>query len=386
MDSEIPSSHVPRVLVADDEVAVRTALKRVMEGFGWEVEVAEDGIQAVAMLALDFDLIMVDAEMPNMDGYEVARSVRENPETSAIPIIMFTGLRKDGDRLRALREGINEFIRKPVEMEELQLRTEALLARKRTADALRNQSQHLEETVEKRTAALRKALNEVAEARRQIHGAHLDTIRRLVLIAEYKDDDTAAHVERLGLFSRLLAREVGLSPREVEVVQHAAPMHDVGKIGIPDQVLLKKGRYTEEEWEILKQHTSIGARILSGSPSEILNTGSIIALTHHEHWDGSGYPHELSGEDIPMEGRICAVADVFDALTSPRLYRDRDALPSEEAWKVLQESKGTHLDPELVDLFFENREVVQEIKEAQPSDELPDFAEGKGRGETLLLP
>jgi len=347
-----------------------------MEGFGWEVEVAEDGIQAVAMLALDFDLIMVDGEMPNMDGYEVARSVRENPETSAIPIIMFTGLRKDGDRLRALREGINEFIRKPVEMEELQLRTEALLARKRTADALRNQSQRLEETVDKRTAALRKALNEVAEARRQIHSAHLDTIRRLVLIAEYKDEDTAAHVERLGLFSRLLAREAGLSPREVEVVQHAAPMHDVGKIGIPDQVLLKKGRYTEEEWEILKQHTSIGARILSGSPSEILNTGSIIALTHHEHWDGSGYPHGLSGEDIPMEGRICAVADVFDALTSPRLYRDRDALPGEEAWKVLQESKGTHLDPELVELFYQNREVVKEIKEAKPSDELPDFAEG----------
>ena len=340
MGSTGSDSEKPRVLVIDDEGGSRSTLSRVLETFGFEVEVARDGIQGVAMLPLEFDMILVDGEMPNMDGYEVARTVRGSPDTAHLPIIMITGLRKDGDRLRALQEGIDDFIRKPVGVEELKLRTGRLLAKKHMADALKDQARVLEEVVEKRTRALRGALDEVAEARRQTHNAHLDTIRRLVLVAEYKDEDTAAHVERIGLFSRLLAKEAGLSPREVEIIQHAAPMHDVGKIGIPDDVLLKQDRYSEEEWAVLKQHTSIGARMLSGSPSEILKKGSIIALTHHEHWDGSGYPHRLSGEEIPLEGRICAVADVFDALTNPRIYRDRRLFPQTKPGRFWVKARG----------------------------------------------
>jgi len=351
-----------RILIVDDDEGVRTDLAKAARNFGYEAELAEDGIQGVAMLALDFDLVLVDAEMPNMDGYEVARAIRENEVTSDLPIIMITGLTKKGDRLRALRQGINGFIRKPLSQEELKLSIESLLAQKRSSDALRERSRNLEGVLEKRTGALRKALNEVAEARRKIHSAHLDTIRRLVIAAEYKDQDTRAHVQRVGLFSRLLAGESGMAPRAVEIMLHASPMHDVGKIGIPDHVLLNDRRLTEEEWEILKQHTSVGARILSGSPSEILETGALISLTHHEHWDGTGYPHALSGEDIPLEGRICAVADVFDALTNPRLYRDRAALPNREAWEVLTKSRGKHLDPTLVDHFVKNRAKVEEIQ------------------------
>ncbi len=357
-----------RILIIDDEEGVRDALAKVTRRFGYEAEVAEDGIRGVAMLPLDFDLVLVDAEMPNMDGYEVVRAIREEPRTSDLPIIMITGLRKEGDRLRALREGIDDFIRKPVGVDELRLRVEYLLSRKRAADALKHESRELEVLVGKRTAALREALSEVADARRKIHTAHLDTIRRLVVVAEYKDEDTAAHVERVGLFSRIMARESGMAPRAVEIIEHAAPMHDVGKIGITDSVLLKEGRYTDEEWEVVKQHTSIGARILSGSPSKILEVGAKIALTHHEHWNGSGYPHGLEGENIPLEGRICAVADVYDALTNPRLYRDRAALPAEEAWAVMEEGKGTHLDPTLVDLFLEAREEVEKIQADNATD------------------
>jgi putative two-component system response regulator len=161
----------------------------------------------------------------------------------------------------------------------------------------------------------------------------------------------------------LVAENLGMTPREVEIIRHAAPMHDVGKIGIPDSILLKPGSLSSEEWEVMRQHTVIGAEILKGSPSEILQAGAEIALTHHEKWDGSGYPQGLTGEEIPLAGRICAVVDVFDALTSARRYRSRGALPNQEVYEMMEESRGSHFDPRVLDAFLARREEIEQIQE-----------------------
>ena len=227
-------------------------------------------------------------------------------------------------------------------------------------DAIQRYGFELELVLERRTADLRRALQNTAAAQREAFEAHLDTIRHLVLAAEYKDHETAAHMERIGRYSELLAEGLGLVPGRIAVIRHASPLHDVGKIGIPDAILLKPGRLNHPEWEIMKQHTTIGAQILHGSPSDLLQTGELIALTHHEKWDGSGYPDGLMGEDIPIEGRICAVADVFDAFTSNR--RCGDTLSNETAYEVMQEQRGKHFDPDILDTFFERRADIEQIQ------------------------
>jgi len=216
--------------------------------------------------------------------------------------------------------------------------------------------------VEKRTSALRHALDEMAVAQRGTQEAHLDTIRRLVIAAEYKDRDTAAHIERIGRFSEVIARGLKLSPGQVETIRHAAPMHDAGKIGIPDAILLKPGKLTPQEWVVMQQHTLMGARILHGSPSEVLQAGEEIALSHHEQWDGTGYPGGLHGEGIPLGGRICAVADVFDALTHNRYYRD--ALPNETVYDMIETQAGRHFDPEVVATFLASKPEAEAIQQA----------------------
>ena len=181
-----------------------------------------------------------------------------------------------------------------------------------------------------------------------------------MLAAECKDWDTAAHSERIGRYCELLARGIGLSPGRVDLIRHASPMHDVGKIGIPDAILLKPGQLTDEEWEIMKRHAAIGARILHGSPSKVLQTGEVIALSHHEKWDGTGYPGGLRDEEIPIEGRICAVADVFDAMTSNRHYRD--ALPVEAVYEMMKAQRGRHFDPDVLDAFLDLHHDVEAIQ------------------------
>lgn len=355
-------------MVADDDPDARRALERALRSFGHEVKVARDGVEALAKLKLDIDLVILDAAMPNMDGFEVAERIRADPDCLDLPIIMVTGLDSKADRLRAVEVGVNDFISKPFEIPELQLRSAWLLKLKEAHDAIKRHHAELERTVDKRTAALREALEEAAEAQRQTYAAHLDTIRRLVIAAEYKDRDTAAHIERIGLLSALLARGLGLSPGRVELIRHAAPMHDVGKIGVPDSVLLKPGKLDGDEWELMKQHTTIGGRILHGSPSELLQLGEKIALSHHERWDGTGYPGGTAGDEIPLEGRICAVADVFDALTSNRHYRD--ALPNETVYGMMEAQAECHFDPDVLEVFFRERQEVEAIRR--------EYAEARG--------
>lgn len=201
----------------------------------------------------------------------------------------------------------------------------------------------------------------MAEAQRRTHKAHLDTIKRLAIAAEYKDEDTAIHIDRMSNYCAIIARELHLPPGEVEVILNASPMHDVGKIGIADAILLKPGKLDNDEWDIMKQHTTMGGRILSGSSSDLLLAGEVIALSHHEKWDGSGYPKGLAGEDIPLFGRICAVADVFDALISERPYKK--AFSNEKAYEILREGRGTQFDPKVLDAFFKRLDKVVAIQE-----------------------
>jgi len=349
-----------RILIVDDEVQNRELLEALLESFGYESENARDGIEALAKMKLGIDLVLLDVMMPGMDGFEVARRIREDQVDGDVPIMIVTSLTDKQDRLRAVEIGVNDFITKPIDKTELKVRTASLLKMKEVQDAIKEHKAKLEETVEKRTTGLRKALEDMAEAQRKTRDAHLDTLRRLSIAAEYKDEDTAAHIHRMGRYSALIARNLGLSPGEVEVILHASPMHDVGKIGIPDIILLKPGKLEEEEWKTMQEHTVIGGRILYGSSSKVVQAGEVIALSHHEKWDGSGYPKGLAGEDIPLWGRICGVADVFDALTSNRPYRK--ALSNEKAIEIIKEGRGKHFDPHVIDVFFENLDEVLSIQ------------------------
>lgn len=349
-----------RILIVDDEELNRAVFKEMVESLGHSAEVASDGVGALAMSMLDIDLVLMDVNMPGMDGFEVVRRIRENPETQDLPIIMVTALTGKEDRLRAVEAGANDFIAKPVDLTELQVRSASLLKIKEHQDDIRRYQSELETLVEKRTEALRKTLDEMADAQRRTHDAYLDTIHRLAVAAEFKDNNTAAHINRVSYYCALLGNAMNLSPGDSETLKHASPMHDVGKIGIPEEILFKPDKLDAEEWKIMQQHTTIGARILSASQSELLKAGEEIAISHHEQWDGDGYPNGLKGEDIPVMGRICAVADVFDAITTQRPYKE--AIQNETAYEIISEKKGNHLDPQIVDIFLENHEGICEIQ------------------------
>lgn len=349
-----------RVLVVDDSHTSRDAMLRALEAFGHCGEAAADGLEAIAKLRLGIDLILLDADMPGMDGFDVARAVRGDPECSSTPIIMVTGLDSREDRMRALEVGVNDFVTKPFDLVELHLRTEAQLKLKASFDSVERERAALEEVVGQRVADLRTALEDLGAAQRQTYRAHLDTVRSLVLAAESKDLNTAAHIDRISRYSEVLARGLRLAPHEVELIRAASPMHDVGKIGIPDSILLKPGPLTSEERTIMQEHPEIGARILQESDAEMLRVGHVIALGHHERWDGKGYPAGLKGREVPLEARICGIVDVFDALTTDRCYRD--ALPNDVVYEMMEDERGRHFDPAILDVFFEHRLEVEKIQ------------------------
>lgn len=349
-----------KILVADDDEMIRTLHAEFIRGFGYDVEVASDGIEAIAKIGLGVDLVLTDAHMPNLDGFEVARRIRKTRSSEELPIVMATSLEAREDRLRAYEAGINDFINKPVDHTELRLRLRWLLELKTAQDELKRSKQTLESTVEQRTRELRDALEEVTRAQREIQGAHLDTIRRLTLAAEYKDHDTAGHIERIGRYSQVVGMEMHLQPGIVDLLLHATPMHDVGKLGIPDSILLKPGPLDTEERQIMNTHTTIGGQILTGSTSPVIQMGERVALTHHEKWDGSGYPNGLSKDEIPIEARICSVVDFYDALTMDRPYRK--AVPAEKVVQMILEDTGSAFDPDVVDIFIRARPQIEAIK------------------------
>jgi len=344
-----------RILVVDDEERNLRLMEALLIPFGFEVTFARDGKEALKKVQEEPpDVILLDVMMPKMDGFEAVRRLKENEETRGIPVVMVTSLKEVEDRVRALEAGADDFLTKPVEKTELRARVQSSLKVKAYYDHMRDYQKELEAEVAKKTKQLRLSFE-------KIKGASLDTIHRLSKAAEYKDEDTGAHILRMSNYSAAVARKMGLNDKVVDSILYAAPMHDVGKIGTPDRILLKPGKLDPDEWEIMKQHATIGGKILSGSDAGFIRLAEVIALTHHEKWDGSGYPNGVKGAKIPLAGRVTAIGDVFDALTSKRPYKEPFSL--EKSFGIIREGRGNHFDPDVVDAFFAIEDEVLSIKE-----------------------
>jgi putative two-component system response regulator len=351
-----------RILVVDDEAPVRRVLEEMLRSLDYAVLEAEDGAQTLALaLHQQPDLILLDVGLPDLSGFEVAKLIRGRFDPTVLPIIIVTGRDRREERLKAVEAGANDFIGKPVDVTELKVRVAAQLRLKEAERLRRRHRAELERAVRERTQELLATL-------RRLREAQMETLFRLALAAEYKDDETGEHIQRVGSYCGILAAAAGLPAHQVHLLEVAGPMHDVGKIGIPDAILLKPGKLDPGEWEIMKTHTSIGHQLLSGSESEYLEVGASVALTHHERWDGAGYPQGLATEEIPIEGRICAIADVFDALTSERPYRP--AFPVEQAVDMLRAGRGSQFDPGLLDLFIENLDRILSAKQKTQQGDL----------------
>lgn len=339
------SAGKPKILVVDDDERNLRVTKAMLLPLGYEVFLARDGEDALEKVRqVSPDVILLDIMMPKMNGFEVAKRLKENEETSIIPIVMVTALGEVEDRVKALEMGADDFLTKPVEKTELRARVNSLLKVKAYNDHMRNYQKDLEAEIDRRTKELRQAFE-------RIKTASLDTIYRLARAAEFKDEKTGAHIKRMSHYATAVAVKMGLNKETVEAILYTAPMHDVGKIGVPDHILLKPGGLDTDEWKIMKQHTIIGAKILEGSDAESIKLAEVIALSHHEKWDGSGYPKGLKGSKIPQAGRIAAIADVFDALTSKRPYRKKPFSPK-QAFGIIKKGRGSHFDPEVAAAFL----------------------------------
>jgi putative two-component system response regulator len=354
-----------RILIVDDESRNLDVLQRLLGKAGYEhLRCTTDAGEGLAYLRERLpDLILLDLHMPGMDGFEVMQEVREYvPEGTYLPILVLTGDLEPDTRQRALSAGATDFVTKPFEASEVLLRIRNLLVTRHLHLRLQRHNEELEEKVRLRTAELEEAQAEI--------------VSRLAVAAEYRDDLTGQHAKRVGTLSGLLALELGLDPRYAELLERAAPLHDVGKIGIPDAILLKKGSLTDEEFEEMRTHIDIGARILGGSRFDLLRLAREIALSHHEKWDGSGYKGVV-GEDIPVSGRIVAVADVFDCLSHERPYKA--AFPFSRVLDLIVVDRGRHFDPDVVDALLRlvERGVLREaglVSDASGAAATPDAA------------
>lgn len=350
------------ILVVDDEPGMRRILTKVLHREGYDVYTAENGQAALLILdRYEIDTVLLDVRMPTMDGLETCRLIRANPRTTLTPVVFLSAADDRMCRREAREAGANDFLTKPFDEVELRARVRSSIHSKRYQDRLFEERRALQAEVDGRTKALAEATFALERVRSELERAHHETLLRLTRAAEFRDDETAAHLQRMSHYCGLLAHKRGLSPYEAELILVASPMHDVGKIGIPDRILLKEGRLTRDEYDLMKQHAEIGFHILSGSDSELLRRAASIARNHHEKWDGSGYPQGLTQEDIPIEGRIAAVADVFDALTSARPYKPAWSLA--DAIELLQAGRGKHFDPELIDLFLGALDEVLDIRD-----------------------
>jgi putative two-component system response regulator len=367
MDHNGNKGRSPIVLVVDDEDLNIRLIEALLRPQGYEVSVARNGVEALERVReRPPDVILLDIMMPKMNGFETAKHLRADEETRLIPIVMVTALQDVEDRVKALEVGADDFLTKPVDRMELRARVGSLLKVKAYNDHMRDYQQELEKEVAHRTEELRGAYAKATEA-------SLETIHRLSRAAEYKDEDTGAHILRMSNYSALIARRMGLNQTTVERILYAAPMHDVGKIGIPDNILLKPGPLTAEEWVVMRQHTTIGGAILEGSDQGYIKLAEVIALTHHERFDGTGYPRGLKGRSIPLAGRIVAIADVFDALMSKRPYKE--PFPLDKSLGIIKEGRGNHFDPDVVDAFFDILDDVLDVRKRYRDEEASRFVE-----------
>ncbi|MDB5345246.1 MAG: rpfG 3 [Schlesneria sp.] len=355
-----------KILIVDDEPINVKVCQKYLHELGYKKCIGlTDSTRTIAVILDERpDVIILDVMMPIVSGVDVLKLIRRHDELAHLPVLILTASADRTTKLTVLNLGATDFLTKPIDPSEMAPRVRNVLSVKRYHDSLRNHAQALEEAVRQRTA--------------ELESSRMDVIHCLARAVEYRDDHTGRHVERVGRYSGMIARTLGMDPTTSSMIELASQLHDVGKIGVPDDILLKPGRLTpeeyermqkhtlfgrkiveqmsEREWEKLRQHVQIGCRILDAPRSPLLTMASRIALTHHERWDGSGYPLGLAGEDIPIEGRITAVADVFDALSSVRPYKP--SYPIDKCFNILRSESGTHFDPKVIEAFFSRRDDV----------------------------
>jgi len=329
------------ILIVDDAPENIDILRGLLKD-DYKIKVAINGAKAlkIAQSTPDLDLILLDVMMPEMDGYEVCRQLKNQLSTTAIPVIFVTAKGEVDDETLGFDLGAVDYITKPISPPIVKKRIQIHLA-------LHNEKRLLETEVRKRTQELEASRKEI--------------IACLGKAAEYKDNDTGMHVERMSNYAKVLGLAAGMSEEEACALKETAPMHDIGKIGLPDYILQKPAKLNEDEIKKMREHPQIGVDILGGQTCLLLNMARSIAISHHEKWDGSGYPYGLKGEDIPLYGRIAAIADVFDALTTKRPYKE--AWPVEKAVQLLKDESGKHFDPQLIKIFIDVLPQILEVKE-----------------------
>lgn len=352
----IPQIKRAKILIIDDQEANLLLLEKLLKLSGYHsIFKTTDSRKALGMFKeIEPDLVVLDIRMPHLDGFDVLELFKQEELTSYLPVLVLTAQTDMETRLKALELGAKDFLEKPFDRLEAMTRIQNMLEVRLLHNEVRDQNRVLEERVKERTIDLINTQREI--------------LRRLGKASEYRDDDTGFHINRMSKYCQLIAQTADLSDRFSDMILDISAMHDIGKIGIPDSILLKPDKLTDQEFEVMKQHTVIGADILSGSDSPILRLAESIALTHHERWNGSGYPNGLAGESIPIEGRICAIADVFDALTSTRPYKS--AWPVEQAIEEMKKGRGFHFDPNLFDIFISILPQIIEIKDKYSNEEM----------------
>ncbi len=336
-----------RILVVDDTKTNITVLLEMLRD-DYKLGVAMNGPKALEYARSQHpDLILLDVMMPGMDGYEVCRELKRDPSTRDIPVMFISAVKEAKNKTEGLNSGGVDYITKPFDVSEVKARVKTHLTLKVAQERLENQNAVLDQRVKERT--------------RELRNTQIEVVTRLCLAAEFRDTETGNHIKRISHYTALIAKQMQLEEEQQELIYHASSMHDVGKIGIPDDILLKPGRLEQNEWIIMKKHSEIGARMLEGGSSKLLQLAHNIALTHHERWDGKGYPKGLKGEEIPIAGRITSLCDVFDALTTKRPYKG--AWPVADAIREVLAGRGTQFDPDVVDAFECVQEGFVRIKE-----------------------
>lgn len=370
----------PTVLVVDDTPDNLTLMSGLLKD-KYKVKIANNGERAlkVATTGTPPDIILLDIMMPVMDGYETCRHLKENPETRDIPVVFLTAKAEVEDEMKGFELGAVDYITKPISPPIVMARVQTQLQLKQVRDYLKDQNQFLEEEVQKRT--------------REVVAVQEVTILAMASLAETRDNDTGNHIRRTQFYIRALAEKLRHHERfrnlldndqTIDLLFKSAPLHDIGKVGIPDHILLKPGRFTDEEFEIMKTHTTLGRNAILAAERRLglelpfLAYAKEIAYTHQEKWDGTGYPEELSGDDIPISGRLMAVADVYDALICRRVYKE--GMPHEKAVAIIRESSGTHFDPDIVEAFTEIADEFIQIAKRYEDSEHDVHAKAKQMG------
>lgn len=341
-----------KILIADSQKLHLLLLEKILKEAGYARIFAVTDSHKITGDISNFqpDIVLLDLQMPGVDGFQLIKELKASHKDSYFPILALSSEKGQEVRLRALEAGASDFINKPYENVEVLVRIRNMIEIQLLDSQVRNQNKILEARVKERT--------------KELYDTRLDIIRRLARAAEYRDNDTGIHVVRMSRFCARLGLAAGLTEAQSDLLLTASPLHDIGKIGIPDSILLKPAKLTPEEWEIMKTHTVIGAELLAGSTSPLMKMAELIALTHHEKWDGSGYPKGLKGEDIPLVGRIAGLCDVFDALTTKRPYKQ--AWTVDDTMAEIKKDSGRHFDPHLVECFLKILPELLEIKKEYP--------------------